>query len=390
VTRRARICHLTLSCVEDDPRIRRHGDALFDDGYEVLAIGAPGGRSAPPRWPVRHFGSRQLREGPISRAVSLPKARLGRRAALSVWWASQVNQGLWNQVRDIEADIYIANDWPVLPLAARLADSHAGQYVYDSHEYAVEEHADRRRWRLFFPPYIHGIEAQLVPCAAAVITVSDGIGEAIQRDLGLSSKPSVVRNVPPHREMPYRPPGHDLEILYQGMLAPDRGIVELLESVSLWRAGRHLVIRGPGDEGFIRRLRDIAPTHRVRIDPPGPPQDLVGLANLSDIGIHPVKGTTSQIRYSLPNKFFEYLMAGLSLCVSDLPEMRRLVQEFDVGLTIPSVDPEGIAAAVNSLNGDQVARWKVNSLDAARSFSWANEKGRLLSVVGAVRDRIAR
>ena len=54
-------------------------------------------------------------------------------------------------------------------------------------------------------------------------------------------------------------------------------------------------------------------------------------------------------KYSLPNKFFEYAMAGLPILVSDLPEMRKLVEKYDCGVVCESISPQGVINGLNRL-----------------------------------------
>jgi glycosyltransferase involved in cell wall biosynthesis len=85
----------------------------------------------------------------------------------------------------------------------------------------------------------------------------------------------------------------------------------------------------------------------------------------------------------LPNKFFEYVMAGLALCASDRPEMARLIQQYDLGVTIAAVEPKAIAAAINALDPDRIDRFKRNALAAARELCWERESERLVGAYSA-------
>jgi hypothetical protein len=82
--------------------------------------------------------------------------------------------------------------------------------------------------------------------------------------------------------------------------------------------------------------------------------------------------------FALPNKFFEYVMAGLALCVSELPEMARLVHQYELGTLIPRVEPAAIAAAINGLDRHRIDAFKRASLRAARELCWEKESERML------------
>ncbi|MBV8162028.1 MAG: hypothetical protein JO265_13990 [Acidimicrobiia bacterium] len=107
-------------------------------------------------------------------------------------------------------------------------------------------------------------------------------------------------------------------------------------------------------------------------------------AGTADVGIHPLPAVNRQTRYALPNKLFEYAMAGLAVCVSDAPEMRRVVEQHRLGVTFADAEPATIASAVNSLTSERIALFKQNALRAAKQLSWDVEKERLLEVYSSI------
>ena len=104
-------------------------------------------------------------------------------------------------------------------------------------------------------------------------------------------------------------------------------------------------------------------------------------ASYFDIGLFAIQGNSEQNRHVLPNKFFEYCMAGLALCVSDLPEMRNLVEQKSLGLMISEPSPEAIAIAINSLDKSSIEIFKKNALVAAQELCWDSEGQKLLRLV---------
>ena len=106
---------------------------------------------------------------------------------------------------------------------------------------------------------------------------------------------------------------------------------------------------------------------------------LVREAAQFDVGFFALPGHSRHNEFALPNKFFEYVMAGLALCTTDLPEMARLIREYDLGVTIAAVEPNAIAAAVNALDPDRIDRFKRNALRAARELCWERESERLVA-----------
>jgi glycosyltransferase involved in cell wall biosynthesis len=434
---------LVLSAVADDPRVRRHCDAFHRAGWNVIAVGLPGARSPAPGWPIvrrdltapaiepgrgqtaepsdggacrqvpgrRPIGRRRVKGavprpargsktrrrllGPAVRVrdwLWLLAVRIRPQLAHAFYWSRSSNiRDFYACARDIKAAVWLANDWIMLPLAARLAREHGGIYGYDTHEFAVEEFHQKFRWRLLQRPMICVLEGAFIGDAAVVSAVSAGIGEQLDRLYEVRRPTIVVRNTPAFEATPFRPTAERVRVLYHGIVAPGRGLELAIDSVADWRPEFDLTIRGPGDPGYIDQLRRRMATHRVmgrvRLAPPEPMTELVRAAKAFDIGFFALPGSSRHNKFALPNKFFEYVMAGLALCVSELPEMARLVRRYDLGITIARADREAVSAAINSLDRQCIDRYKQNALAAARELCWERESERLVAAYEAALQR---
>ena len=180
-------------------------------------------------------------------------------------------------------------------------------------------------------------------------------------------------------------------MLYHGIVTPGRGLEVTIDSVVDWRSEFDLTIRGPGDLEYLttlrRRISECGLINRIILAPPVPMTELVREAAAYDIGFFALPGSSRHNELALPNKFFEYIMAGLALCLTDLPEMTRLVRQYDLGMTFHSVDPDSIAAAINALKPASIDRYKRNSLEAAGELCWERESERLVGAYGALLSR---
>ena len=137
-------------------------------------------------------------------------------------------------------------------------------------------------------------------------------------------------------------------------------------------------LRGPAREGYLESLRRLSRAggveHRLELLPPVPMTELVGAARPFDVGVFCADGSTSQARFVLPNKLFEYIVAGLAVCVSDLPEMARVVREHRVGWLVPEATPDAIARTLAVLGPSDVQRAREASRKAAKTLCWEVEQ----------------
>jgi hypothetical protein len=292
-------------------------------------------------------------------------------------------KALHSRAAQHKADIWLANDWTALPIARRLAREQGAALVYDTHELASDEYAERLRWRILHRPVVVGLEREFLREAALVTCVSDGIADRLQQLYGLSERPLVVRNTPGYQEMSFSPTGERIAVLYHGIVSPGRGLEECIRSVALWRPEFHLTIRGPVLDEYRAQLQQVVAAagvgDRVRIVSAVPMTALVREANAFDIGLFALPDHSRHNRYALPNKFFEYTMAGLALCVSDLPEMSRLLRAHDLGRLFTGLSAEAIAATVNSFDRESIDCYKQRALAAARELNWEREGEKLIS-----------
>jgi glycosyltransferase involved in cell wall biosynthesis len=330
--------------------------------------------------------------GPNGRAgyaLRLLAIRLRPNIAHDVYWTfSGEIRNIYACARRVGAVVWLANDWIMLPVAARLADEAGGIYGYDTHEFAVEEYGDKRKWRLWHRPMVCALERAFIRDAAVVSAVSGGIAERLNMRYRLARPIMVIRNTPAYEQFPFRPTGDRVRILYHGIVTPGRGLEATIDSVVAWRPEFDLTIRGPGDAAYLdalqRRIEKSALNGRVWLAPPVPMTALVREAAAFDIGFFALPGSSLQFEFALPNKLFEYIMAGLAVCVTDLPEMGRLVRQYDLGMTIRKVEPDEIAAVVNAARRAQIDAYKRNALAAARELCWDRESERLVGAYSAL------
>jgi glycosyltransferase involved in cell wall biosynthesis len=395
IARGPRIGLVSVSAIPDDPRVRRQGDLFWARGWEVLGVGLGGARSYAPAWqclmpPSQTPGQALPAPSSLARTVRRLADTIGihlrpQHAFASYWRVNRQYEQLYRRAREQRVDIWLANDWTALPIVGRLAAEQDVPYAYDTHELAIDEYAQSLRWRLIHRPLIAAVERKGIAGAAVASCVSQGIADRLHEFYGLPEKPLLIRNMPRYEAHPYRPCGETIEVLYHGVVYEGRGLEACIDSVALWRPEFRLTIRGPAPKEYLatlsRRIEAAGLGERVVLAPPVPMIDLVKEAARFDVGLFALPGHSKQNMHVLPNKFFEYTMAGLALCVSDLPEMTALLRQHDLGRLIPEVTPQAIAAAVNGFDRAMIEACKRRALEAAKVLNWEAEADRLFAAI---------
>jgi glycogen synthase len=376
-----RIALLCISPLQHDSRVLRHAALLAHAGYQVR-IFAQGPLPASPPTPVTVLpgpgSDARVRLGMVLRQAP---ASLLPISADALYWGSLTKLAARRELLRFSPDLVIANDWRALPVAHAAKQACNARIIYDSHEFASEEFADSWRWRLLARRHVIRIEERYIREADAVVTVSDGIADALATRYGLA-RPIVISNTPAWQETAFRPTGTSVTVLYHGAIVPRRGLETLIESVSLWPAAFRLVIRGPAQGGFDQHLRTLAGGlgERVTFAPAVPPDQVVPSAAQADIGIFLLSNSTTHARFAMPNKIFEYIQAGLMVISSDLPEIRKVVESAGCGLLLDQDTPQAIAACLARLDPAHIDACKRAALGRAKDLNFEAEGGKLLTL----------
>lgn len=126
--------------------------------------------------------------------------------------------------------------------------------------------------------------------------------------------------------------------IYQGVLEKERGVDGLVSYFSLHK-NKHLVLMGYGDmEPEIRKVSAVL--NNIHYKPAVGMKDIVKYTSSADYGLFVVNGSLSlSYRYCLPNKFFEYLHAGIPVVVSrNMTYLSSIVESLGLGLVLEQGD----------------------------------------------------
>ena len=312
-------------------------------------------------------------------ARQLP-AHTGLFAARIGFWAEPHRRWALDRLRRAQPRLVIANDWPALIVAAAYKRETGALLHYDTHEFATLEFDERTWWRIVHKPMVAQLEAGHIGAADAVSTVGPSLAEALQKRYKLAMRPTVVRNIPDRIDLPgIVETAWPLRVLYHGQVLPDRGLEALINSTPFWGAPHRLTIRGDGDAGYIgrlkRRLTQAGTEQQVTFERAVDPDEVMPLAARSaDLGVFFTPLNTIQQHFSLPNKLFEYVGAGLAVGVSPGADLKQIVEGRRVGVVSTDATTEAVVASINGLTRERVAAFKSAAREAAKSLCWEEEQ----------------
>ncbi|MEX2554705.1 MAG: glycosyltransferase [Actinomycetota bacterium] len=381
-----RVCMLVRNLFVRDARVLREARSLVEAGHEVtvLALGTGDLPEREERDGIHVL--RAVRAGRLAGPTILGAAghagppvgrRVFARPAQAVWLRDVVlGRGFARAARSVPAEVYHAHDLNTLEPAWRAARAHSARLVFDAHELYTEMPGlgagERERWRR--------VERRLIGEADAVIVPSPARGDVLAERYAIE-QPVVVMNCPPGSTPPDPAAspiaglrrGSEPLLVYAGGFTTGRGLENLVLATRMLDAGRTVMIGWGPLEAELRALVERERVgDRVAFYGPIDPDDVVAVVAGADVGLAPYLPVGLNNLLAAPNKLFEYLHAGLAVAASDLPDIRRIVSEHEVGELFDAADPGSIASAVRRLvsPAGRLSEVRGRAAAAAARFTW--------------------
>jgi glycosyltransferase involved in cell wall biosynthesis len=393
--KRKAVCIITFSPVARDVRVLRQIQYL-SRRYDVTAIGE--GRAHPMwssmegvRWvPTLPIGPEAAARRLARKAIGLSMLLAGRLypPLFERWyWRQPIMKDTLAKAVASGADALHANDWNTLPIAVEAAKKLGGRVVvFDAHEYGPLELADRLGWRVAYSAMIRRLLRRYAPAADASLTVAPAIAERYKRELGID--PLVLMNAPantgppPQEAAAFDP--EDIRLVYHGGAIPNRGLEAMIRTLALCerRYTLHLLLVGD-DLAYIRRLKALAEEltpGRVTFHDPVPPEEIIGHIASYQVGFCFVAPTNYNNLVCLPNKFFDFIAAGLPVCIGPSPSMIEIADSYGFACVAASFEPRDLAAALNGLSAARLAEMRAAARRAAGEINADREMGKLVEV----------
>jgi len=285
------------------------------------------------------------------------------------------------------AHVLVSNDLDTLWPNFFISRLKGAKLVYDTHEIFTEvpelagNPKKKKAWK--------ALESHFFPKLKHVFTVNDSIADWYEKEYGI--RPRVVRNVPPLKKAETNlltraglglPEDKKIILLQGAGINIQRGAEEAVLAMRHVPDGLLLII-GSGD--VLPLLKKMVQKEKleekVRFIPRQPLEKLQAYTQLAHVGLTLDKDTNINYRFSLPNKIFDYIHAGVPVLASNLVEVRRIVEQYKVGRITETHEPEKIAAILNEMLGSpEWQSWKTNALEAAKELCWEKEEERLRQV----------
>ena len=345
-----------------DQRVHKMCCTLIEMGYDLLLIGR------------KHGSQETLYRDYATKRISM----LFHRGFL---FYAELNLRLFFLLLFTKKEVLFSNDLDTLIPNYFVAKLQRKELIFDSHELFSE--IPELKHRKLIKQFWLTIERWILPKLTKVITVSDAIKKHYKNLYGIEAV--VIRNLPLEKSVHQQsfpfPTENKNIILYQGAVNIGRGIELMLETIKLLD-NCVLVIIGTGDiiEVLKQKVSSQTLENKVRFMGKVLPKDLKQFTPNATIGLSLEEDIGLNYRYALPNKLFDYIQAEVPVIVADLPEMKKLVETYQVGEILWERSPKSLAKLILKVisNNYTIALQK-----AKRELTWTKEKDKLIKLLNS-------
>ncbi|MDP1737488.1 MAG: glycosyltransferase [Caulobacter sp.] len=353
-----------------EPRAPRHAVAAkqaFPDAEVLFVDCAPRGATQPDPPDLRAAAGviRQTLDYP-SRASAPVALAISKLRVLAARWLMKVfglvteplfgerTIGLTAMLIAARADVYMGHNIETLLPIGLAARRNRAALIFDCMEYYSDMGEDQSVEEARAATLL---ETRWLPQCVLTTASSEALSRVLASRYAITP-PLALYNTPPAEELPPRPKAAGLRLYWRNAVVgfSQRGLDDALVALTLLPDDVTLHLQGkPSMDGGARlraRIAELGLVERVTILPPYSPGQAVRQAARYDVGLCLERRGPANHEYTVSNKLFDYMMAGLAVVIADLPSLRAVVDRADSGLIFEPGSPQALAAQIRRLRDE--------------------------------------
>lgn len=276
-----------------------------------------------------------------------------------------------HKYKNIKYDLIIAHEIRLVPLAIEIAKD--SPVILDAHEYSPKNFDDSFLWRVFIKKYYTKLCKDYLTKVKKVITVSQGIVEEYQNEFKTDT--SLITNASEYNSTlsPSSVDSRKIRIIHHGIAGPSRKLELLVDMMNYLDNDKYelnlMLITSTYTKLYAYKLKKLSKGLNINFLKPVKRSNLISYSNQFDVGITFIPPSNFNLKYCLPNKFFEFVQSRLAIAIGPDIEMSRYLKKYDLGIIADVWTSKSLAKSISAISSEKLMYYKYQCHKFAKELS---------------------
>ena len=297
------------------------------------------------------------------------------------WTASR--KADFEQIQKNKFDLIISHGIDTLPLAIKLANQKL-PVIFNAHEYYPLEFEQDKHWLKTEGAKASYLINTYLPKCVHMFCVSNLIQQKYRENVAVKS--TVITNASNYFELlPQKIDPDKIRLIHHGIAMRERNIEHMASIINYLDDRFELnIMLTIADPAYYDELKQkFSFNKRIHLLPAAPLDTLCSFLNRFDIGYYILPPVNFNTKFALPNKLFEYVQARLCLAFAPSPEMKLIIEKYELGVVAEEYTPESVANKIKELSMDAIDNFKLNAHKHAMELSAENNQKKIVQIVNS-------
>lgn len=293
-----------------------------------------------------------------------------------------ISKADFNSIKKRKFDLIICENIEVTYLAFLLKSENT-KLMVDLREYFPRQFDNRFSWSLKKKEYYNLLLKNYVSKFDKIITVSNGLAKAYKDNFDFDCDVYMSLPEKANDKSEIKNEYDAIKIVHHGNATPDRKIENMIYMMDTldnkYTLDLYLVKM---NNAYYDFLLDLSSKYdNVNIHQPVKLEEINSTISKYDIGVYSMEAYSFNIEHTLPNKLFEFIQAGLCLAFGPVPEMKMIIEEYNVGVVSDNFEPSSLAKKIKGMTTQELNKYKNNSRLASDTLNLETNKIKMNGII---------
>ena len=298
------------------------------------------------------------------------------------YWTNERKSDLI-KLSEEKIDLIISHGVDTLPLAVKISNNKI-PVIFNAHEYYPLEFEQNENWLKTQGAFANYAIGKYLPKCTRMFCVSEQIQLEYQKSNKINS--IVITNATSYKNLNPKKTSLPIKIIHHGAAMRARQIELMADMMNYLSNDYELYLMlVPTEVDYLSELKlKYKSNSKIIFIEPVAVSEIPAECNKYDIGLFILPPVNFNWLNVLPNKLFEYVQGRLCLAVSPNPDMKGIVEKFELGIVSENYSAGAMAEKIKSLNIVKIDAFKSNSHKHAAELSGEHNQRLMLSEINKI------